>query len=339
MEFLKAKVIRKENEGANAASIWFETTPAYLKDYKPGQYLNIRHGINGKTELRAYSISGVEGFNVRIGVKRVEGGLISNLLVNDIAEGNELEISFPEGRFILPDSARKVIFIGGGSGITPVISQLNSFLERGVSAEMFLVNRTPEEAMYQDELMDLADRYPEKFKLKEYFSGSDGRCTQEKIQDWIKEDLSRLQVDTVSLCGPEGLMNTAEKALGTFGFGSHKILKEYFFISEAEEVSNVTNNENMQPLDSAKITFIVDGDEEEVEFSGDKSFLQAGLDAGIDLPYSCQGGICSSCEAVVNEGQVKMIKNMVLTDGEIAEGRVLLCQCLPLTPEVTVEVE
>lgn len=339
MDFLKAKILAKHSEGSEAASFWFETTPSYLRQYKPGQYLNVRYVFNGKTEIRSYSISGTEGFNVRIGVKKVNDGLVSNFLIDEIGVGNELEISFPEGRFVLPESARKLIFIAGGSGITPVLAQLNTFLERGISAELFLVNRSETEAMYLDEIRDLAERYPEKLCLMEYFSSEKGRCNAETIQNWLKENLSRLQVDLVSICGPEGLMKEVEKAFSVFGFGSHKILKEYFFASDTEETARVLDNENMVALDEAELTFLVDGDEEVVHFCGDKSFLQAGLDAGLDLPYSCQGGICSSCEAQVVEGQVKMLKNMVLTDGEIEEGRVLLCQSLPLTGKVVIEVD
>ncbi|MFD1314084.1 2Fe-2S iron-sulfur cluster-binding protein [Namhaeicola litoreus] len=341
---LKVKEVRRETP--SSVSVLFEI-PSELKSefrFKPGQYVNIRKKIQEKELRRAYSIcSSLNSGEVRIAIKKVEGGSFSVFANEKLKAGDVLEVTAPEGRFILePEQAEdKYVMFAAGSGITPILSMLSSLLESKSNSQVVLVygNQSLEETMFLENIETLKKNYPERLALHYVFSRKlsekhhFGRISENLLTQILKEEKINPSVSGIYICGPEGMIDQVNHYLLKHQFSEDQIHIEWFNVTEEKEV-----NQN-EFKGSAKVKIHLDEEETTFEMRQDETVLGAALAHGVDAPYSCQGGICSSCLAKVTEGAVKMDNNRILSDEELAEGLILTCQAHPITSTVSIDYD
>lgn len=341
---LTVKKIVKETP--NAVSIAF-TIPEDLTEtfsFIAGQYITIKHTLDGKEIRRAYSICNAPNNGMlKVGVKKVEDGSFSVFANTELKEGDVLEVMPPQGKFVIePDAnhTKKYVAFAAGSGITPVISILTTVLEEEPESTFLLVygNKSVSETMFYDELHRLEEQYPDRFDLEYIFSQTDkdgalfGRISKANANYFLKNKHKGENFDTFYLCGPETMINEVSETLQENGVHEDQINFELFTTSEAEVAVDVKDG-------FTKITVIVDDEEESFEMSQKKLVLDAILEQKIDAPYSCQGGVCSTCIAKVTEGKVTMVKNQILTDSELEEGLILTCQSHAITPTLVIDYD
>lgn len=328
----------------SSVAISFEVPATLSADFafKAGQYLSLEATIDGKPVRRSYSLSSAPHENrLTVGIKKIEQGVFSGFANEVLTEGDTLNVAPPEGRFVyVPNSATQhLLLIAAGSGITPILSILKTALEKSTSATVQLVygNKSPQESMYQDQLIALQEQFSDRLKIQWVYSKSNepdalfGRIDASVIKYSLNQ--TDKTPDHVYLCGPEAMINTAQDALISAEIKKENIHFELFTASESKAPATAKAGD--------KITLSIKADDENytLESSGDKTLLDAALQQKIDVPYSCQGGVCCSCIAKVTEGSAKMENNQILTDEEIEEGLVLTCQAYPTSATVTVDYD
>lgn len=344
--FHRLQVANIEKETANSVSITFEIPDSLASEfsYKAGQYITIKHELNGEEIRRAYSIHcAPSSKQLKVGVKMVEGGTFSVYANETLKKGDILEVMPPEGTFILepnPDVTHYYVAFAAGSGITPILSIVETVLVEEPNSKIALVygNRSKQEAMFHSTLMKLARDYPERLILEFIYSQKHeenarfGRIDRSLVNYYIKNKFEFTTFDAFYLCGPEPMIDEVSSTLKENGVNEKIIHFELF--TTAEEGLLIAPHEG-----DTNITVIVDDDTESFTMAKSTSILQASLDQGLDAPYSCQGGICSTCIARIKEGKAEMRKNQILTDGEIAEGLILTCQAHPTSATIVVDYD
>lgn len=341
---LKVSEVRKETP--NAVVVTF-AVPLVLKgefNFSAGQYITVKHSHNGEEIRRAYSIcSTPESGKLSVGIKKVEGGSFSIFANDKLEAGDRLEVMSPQGKFIV-DPEKKATnnyaaFVAG-SGITPVLSIVTTVLEQEPDSKFLLVygNQSKKHTMFFNEIMKLKQDYPQRFFPEFVFSRSkeeqsrEGRIDQDLVNDFLKNKFKFTIFDTFYLCGPEPMIDAVSSALKLNGVNEKAIHYELF--STAEEGLLVEEHDGM-----TTITITIDDEIETFTMKQTDSILEAALGKDLDAPYSCQGGICSTCIARLTEGKAEMRKNQILTDGEIADGYILTCQAHPTTATVAVDYD
>lgn len=342
-EFHALTVSDIKRETPNSVSISFEV-PENLKenfDFKAGQYITIKYFQNGKEVRRAYSISSSpKSGELRVGVKKVDKGVFSPFANEKLRVGDSLEVMPPTGKFLLEPDLRHYAAFAAGSGITPVLSLIKSTLEERPQSNFLLIygNRTKEEAMFYDEIIALQNKYPDRFSVEFVFSRQEeencrfGRIDRSIVNYFLKNKYDNISYESFYLCGPEEMIDEVSATLKQHGINTKQIHHELF--STAEKGLLVEKHDG-----NTKITVILDDEEEVFDMPQTKSVLEAALDEGLDAPYSCQGGICSTCIARLKEGKAEMRKNQILTEAEIADGLILTCQAHPTTPKIVVDYD
>ncbi|RRA94730.1 2Fe-2S iron-sulfur cluster-binding protein [Paenimyroides viscosum] len=340
---LKVKEIRRETP--LAVSIVFDV-PADLKadyQFQAGQYINIKTTINGAEVRRSYSISSSPKSNeLRVVVKAVESGLFSNYVTQHLQVGDVLEVAPPEGKFILENTNAKVIVgIAAGSGITPIISLAKDTLESGTDSTFILIygNKTAEDTIYFSEIEALKNKYLGRFFVHYTFTTAQvegslfGRIERSTINFVLKNKHNDKRVDEYFLCGPEDMIKKVTDVLKENGANEEQIHYELFTTSSTNGEIPVSG-EGM-----VKVTVLVDDVETTFNMPRTENILNAALKHGIDAPYSCQGGICSSCMCRTVKGSAEMKTNHILMDDEIEEGLVLACQAYVTSDEIYVDFD
>ena len=312
--------------------------PAALSDkfrFTPGQYLTLAIEVNGEHLRRSYSICSATNEALSIGVKAIENGKVSNYL-NEISAGAEIIVFEPEGNFIWAPTLKNVVAIAAGSGITPIMSMLKSAGAQ-TSFQLFYGNKSPEESLFLSEILALNNTKSHLYySQKEVASAQYGRVDEAALNDEIKQNLSMLQADAFFLCGPQQLIESAEKTLAFFGVSVQKIHKELFFVNEVSAPAAAVSAFSGK----SKVKVMIDGEIAEFEMQGqDKSILELSEKAGLDAPFSCRGGVCSSCRAKVLKGSAAMRMNHSLTDAEVTNGYILTCQAHATSPELIVSFD
>ncbi|MCG8205878.1 ferredoxin--NADP reductase [Tenacibaculum finnmarkense] len=344
--FHKLNIEKIIKETADAVSILF-TVPAELKEaytFIAGQYVTIKASINGQEIRRAYSICASPKSNqIKVAVKAVEKGLFSTYATTQLKENTVLEVSEPEGKFVLePKAAKNYLAFAAGSGITPVLSMIKAVLEKEVSSTFTLVfgNKKAESTIFYDELNGLSEAYPKQFNLhyifsKEAVSNSKfGRIDKGHVNYFVKNIHKAISFDATYICGPEEMINLVSETLQEANFDKENIHFELFTASAtATEIPAASSD------GKSEITVLLD--DEETTFSMDKTdtLLAASLRNKLDAPYSCQGGVCSSCIAKVTQGKAVMSKNSILSDDELEDGFVLTCVAHPCTPKLVLDFD
>ena len=345
--FYKLQIKEVKRETANAVSVAF-TIPEELKaayKYVAGQYINLKLTLDGTEIRRAYSIcSSPNSGELRIAIKSVKNGTFSKFANDNLKVGDIIEVGQPEGKFTFePNSERQKNYAAfvAGSGITPVLSILQSVLESEPKSSFVLVygNKTPEETIFHNQLHDLQLKYVGRISVHYVFSQAKldgelfGRIEKSAVNFVLNNKHKEKEFDKFYLCGPEEMINLVSDVLKEHNISEKNIKFELF------STTSVENKEATSHDGHTKITVLVDDEEATFEMSQKQTILEAALKQGLDAPYSCQGGICSSCLARVTSGSAVMAKNSILTDSEIAEGLILTCQAHPTSSEIYVDYD
>jgi ring-1,2-phenylacetyl-CoA epoxidase subunit PaaE len=337
-------------ETPECISVKFDLPPELAPEYRfvQGQHIGLRATLDGEELRRSYSIcSGVDDGEIRVAIKRVGGGKFSRWANEALKAGDQIDVMTPEGRFFTPlDSAKAKHYAAfvAGSGITPVLSLIRTTLACEPKARFTLVygNRRQSSVMFHEALEDLKDRYLTRFRLYNVFSREaqevelfNGRIDAAKVNQFLESLVPPDTIDEAFICGPLTMIDEVEVALIGAGVPSQHVHVERFGIP-GEATQEIDDAEAAQ----SHIELIIDGVRREVDFMpGQHSILDAGRAAGVDLPFSCKGGMCSTCRAKVLDGQVRMAKNYALEPHEVAEGFVLTCQSYPMTERVVISYD
>ncbi|MES2800106.1 MAG: 2Fe-2S iron-sulfur cluster-binding protein [Bacteroidota bacterium] len=307
--------------------------------FKPGQFIEIMVNIDGKDERRDYSICSGKNETLAIAVKSVSDGNVSKWINTKVKAGQDFLISKPHGNFVVDDNSKNIVAIAAGSGITPIMSIAKEIESRGGNLRLFYGSRTVKSIIFKEELDALSNTFVQYFISGEQIDGfENGRIDKNSFTDCIKNDLSILKADEFLICGPEQMIFDAVTALKFFGVPEKKIHFELFSPSDLFAPKESEAGNSFQGI--AKIAVILDGEKSNFELEGDgKTILDACNKEGIDAPYNCRGGVCSSCRAKIISGSVMMSKNYTLTDEEVAEGYILTCQAHPTSKELTISFD
>ncbi|GAB2849419.1 phenylacetate-CoA oxygenase/reductase subunit PaaK [Pseudoduganella ginsengisoli] len=353
-KFYPLSVAAVTHETRDCIAVTFAVPPELQQSfqYQQGQHLTLRTHINGEDVRRSYSIcSAVQDNRLRVAIKRTPGGLFSTWANEAVKPGTMLEVMPPMGHFNVPlDAANRKQYMAfaAGSGITPMLSIIKTTLmtEPNSSFTLFYGNRASSSVIFKGELGDLKDIYTDRLNIVYVMSREqqdielfNGRITKEKTKQFLRLWVNPADYDTAFICGPEDMMHGVSEALQEAGMPKANIKIELFAASipkhqhkpraAAELGTGLT--EVTVVLDGNHTTFTMDKDKE--------SILDAGLKAGIDMRYSCKGGVCSTCRCKVLDGKVDMDVNYALEDYEIARGFVLSCQSFPVTDKVVVDFD
>jgi len=348
--FHQLKVKNIQREAKKAISVVFEV-PENLKAsylFKAGQYITLKTIINGHEIRRDYSIcSSPQSGELKIAIKEVKDGTFSAYANNQLKIGDILEIAPPKGRFVFTPNdniTKNIAAFAAGSGITPVLSIIKCALEEEIHSKIILVygNKTTEDTMFLNELLALQHQYKDRFSIQFVFSKQDdadsifGRIEKSTVNYVMKNKHKHIDVDAFYLCGPEAMIHVVKDVLTANGIDEKRI---HFELFKAAKPADVVEADSTKSDGKTKITIIVDDETSTFEMSQKQTVLEAALDEDIDAPYSCQGGICSSCLARLKEGEVTMRQNNILTEKEVAQGLILTCQAQPTTATVVVDYD
>ena len=344
---LSVKSINRETE--KSISIAFNL-PENLKEtfaFSAGQYITLKTEINGNEIRRDYSLCvSPKSGELKVAVKEVKDGTFSAYANNTLKVGDTLEVAPPKGRFTFTpnDSKTKNIAVfAAGSGITPILSIIKCALEEEKLSKVILVygNKTTADTMFFDEILELQHAYKDRFSVQFVFSQQDeedaifGRIEKSTVNYVIKNKHKHVEVDAFYLCGPEAMIHMVKDVLTEHDIDENRIHFELFKASKPAEIESNAAVSNGK----TKITVTVDDESTTFEMSQKQTILEAALDEDLDAPYSCQGGICSSCLARITEGEATMRQNNILTESEVAEGLILTCQAHPTTDSITVDFD
>lgn len=342
--FHKLSIKNIIQETADAVSVVFDI-PENLKSnfsFQAGQYITIKKEIKGEEVRRAYSIcSSPQSEELKVAIKAVENGTFSVYATSELKIGDILEVHEPEGKFILnPEATKNYIAFAAGSGITPVLSMVKTTLSNSdASFTLIYCNKSEADTIFKNELESLQSEFSNRFNLHYIFSRQNvegslfGRIDEGFTNYYVKNIYKNTRFDAAYLCGPEEMINTVSSTLQGNGFDASQILFELFTAS--------TEEENTDQIKDGETTINILLDDEEVSFTMKQTdnILAAALRNDVDAPYSCQGGICSSCLAKITEGKAVMTKNTILTDSEVADGFVLTCQAHPTTSKISIDYD
>ncbi len=352
--FHDLRVKRIEPDTAEAKIVTFEV-PENLREvfgFTQGQYLTLRKTIAGEDLRRSYSIcAGVDDGELRVGVRKVRGGVFSNWINTELKAGDEISVMAPQGRFFVPiDTAARRQYVGfaGGSGITPILSIMKTVLAREPLSRFTLVyaNRTLQSTMFKEELEDLKNQYLTRLSLHHVFSDEPtdapinmGLMNRHKVREFRAGLVPAASIDHAFICGPFQMNDEAEAALREAGVPEARIHIERFGVPQAA-AGAVVHAEQPGDAETARVTIIRDGLKREVAFrKGQPSILDCASAAGLEVPFSCTSGVCGTCRAKVVEGEVRMDRNFALEKAEVEAGFVLTCQAHPLTERVVLSFD
>jgi ring-1,2-phenylacetyl-CoA epoxidase subunit PaaE len=319
--------------------------------FQPGQYLTLRTTMDGEEVRRSYSIcSGPDDGELRIAVKKVDGGAFSNWAADELKCGDELDVMTPTGRFGVthaPDQARLYVGFAAGSGITPILSIIKGVLARERQSRFFLFygNRNADGMLFREELEELKDRFMQRLSLFHVISGEEqdipilhGRLDGDKVRVLLRSLVPASEIDHVFICGPTGMSVEVEATCHAIGIPSDKIHVERF-VSEFGGKPRPKKIVEPGAPPKAIASLIIDGKRREVPVAEGEAILDAALRAGVDLPFACKGGMCSTCRAKLVEGEAQMEVNYSLEPWETKAGFILTCQARPCSDKVVVDYD
>src|SRR5437762_1518987 len=348
----RARGVRRR-ESKDAVSLTFAIPAALADDYRfsPGQYLTLRTTMAGEEVRRSYSIcSGPDDGELRIAVKKVDGGAFSSWAADELKAGDELDVMTPTGRFGVahaPDQARVYVGFAAGSGITPILSIVKGVLAREPNSRFFLFygNRSTSSMLFLEALEELKDRFMQRFSLFHVISGEEqdipilhGRLDGEKVRVLLRSLVPAESIDHVFICGPSGMSEDIETTCRDISIAEDRIHVERF----VSEFGGKPRAKKVIPASAppkALASLVIDGKRREVPVAEDESILDAALRAGMDLPFACKGGMCSTCRAKLVEGEAQMEVNYSLEPWELKAGFILTCQARPVSDKVVVDYD
>lgn len=349
---LTVRDVRRETRDAVVLTLEPRPEDAAAFAFRPGQYLTFRRDFDGQELRRSYSICAAAGEPLRVGVKRVDGGAFSTWAGEALKPGDVLEAMPPMGGFTAPPApaeARHVLLFAAGSGITPVLGILRTLLEQEPKASATLVygNRSAAGIMFREELEDLKNLHLGRLSVLHILSGEGqdaelfaGRIDAAKCAKLFERWIDVRSADLAFVCGPEPMMLAVQGALKDHGMAAERIRVELFAAGQQGRAARKATVANAAEGAAVQASVTLDGATRAIEIARDgQSILDAALAANIDAPYACKAGVCSTCRALVLEGETEMAANYALEDYEVRRGYVLTCQARPLSDRVVVSYD
>ncbi|MFP5019477.1 1,2-phenylacetyl-CoA epoxidase subunit PaaE [Pseudonocardia phyllosphaerae] len=338
----------------DAVAVTFDVPDDLREHYafRPGQYLTLRRTTPGGAqpeERRSYSICAPAGAAPRVGVRRVDGGLFSSWLVDEVTTGDVVEVGPPSGSFT-PDLAAGTHhgLIAAGSGITPVLSIASSLLAGHDDTRVTLVygNRRTDTVMFTEEIADLKDRYGPRLHLLHVLSREpteaeifNGRLDEGKLQALLGGLVDVGGVDDWWLCGPLGMTDAASSVLAGLGVEKRRVHRELFYVDEPPPELHREDDVPAGDGTGSEVTLVLNGRTTTLSLPRDRPLLDSAQEVRGDVPFACKGGVCGTCRARVVDGEVDMRRNFALEDDEVDAGFVLTCQTRPVSDAVTVDFD
>lgn len=354
--FFPLTVKKLVRETADATTLYFEI-PENLKDtftYTAGQYLTFEVEMGGEKVRRSYSLctySGVDAMPA-VTVKRVDGGKMSNYLNAEIKEGDVMSVMPPMGKFtVVPDASRAAHYVlfGGGSGITPVLGIAKAVLADEPNSEVTLVyaNRNPDSVIFKQTLSDMEKASNGRFKVHHNYDtapltyfGLKGMLNVDKVQSIVKSKIGgSFDQYQYFICGPGPMMEVIKDGLRNLGISGDRVNTEYFAAPTSKSAADEKPSQSTDFNGVSEVTLTVYGKTHTITCDQNTTILNAAMKQGIDPPYSCTVGVCTTCRAKVTVGKMHMLEREGLSDAEIAEGYVLTCQSVPRSAEITLKYE
>ena len=349
--YFRLKIKDVVKVATDAVNVVFEN-PGKNFEYKPGQFLTIIDTVSGQKVRRAYSLCTTSYLDAdpAVTVKRVPGGLLSNHINDHYKAGDTVEVMEPMGKFTTEyhnDKVRKAIFFGGGSGITPLFSIMRTILDQENFSKVALVygNRDENYIVFKKELAELEAKFGGRARvihiLQEDPNGlthHHGLPTTDMVTD-ILEEIGFGEMAEYYICGPQPMMDVVKDGLIRADVDISKIMMESFKpgVTSPEDLLQQPTSKSPEGV-SSEVTILLDGEEHVINVPSGKPILDAGLDENLDMPYSCQSGLCTACRGKCLEGEISLDGAEGLTEDEIKDGYVLLCVGKALTEKVKVEV-
>jgi ring-1,2-phenylacetyl-CoA epoxidase subunit PaaE len=358
LSFHPLTVAQRTEETQDSVSIALAVPPE-LRDafrFRAGQFLTLKAQIDGREERRSYSICVSQDAyeahgHLRVGIKRVAGGRFSNWANEHLLPGQMIEVMTPDGRFTTATNAQRAqhyVGFAGGSGITPMMSLIGTVLADEPRSHFTLIygNRSMRSIMFLEQLEGLKNRYLGRLRLYHVLSDDhqevelfNGLLDQAKCTAFLEQLVPASTIDEAFICGPEPMMNAAEAALLEGGVPRERIRIERFGVPLPSGAPKAVAPVAPSGSDY-EVILLADGKSRKLKVPAQGvSILDAGLAAGVDLPYACKGGVCCTCRAKVIEGEVVMDKNYTLEPAEVAAGFVLTCQCHPRSERVVLSYD
>jgi ring-1,2-phenylacetyl-CoA epoxidase subunit PaaE len=347
-------VARVERETEDSVRVCLQVPPELREQFHflPGQHLPLQLVLNGRKVRRTYSICSTPGhWPLEIGVRVQPGGLFSEFAAAELSVGSVLEAMPPFGQFHADpeaDSRTRVAF-AAGSGITPILSILRTTLETETQSRfmLFYGNRRQRTTMFIEDLYALKNRFPERLQLFFLFSQEDqefpvmrGRLDAEKVRELWAVFCSGVRPDEAFICGPDTMIDTVSTALASLGMDPGSIHAERYGVPRLRPSARVPAAVDDGTERVASVTVIMDGHQKTFDMAATSSnVVDAAARHGIELPYSCKGGVCATCRTWLREGQVRMKANFGLEPWEVEKGFVLACQSYPLTDKVVLDYD
>ena len=350
---LTVKEVRVETPECVSISLHVPEELKQVYAYKHGQYLTIKCNVNNEEVRRSYSICSSPLDNeLRIAVKKLEGGVFSAHAHHSLQPGDVLEAMPPMGKFLTElhiTNKKTYVAFAAGSGITPVLSIIKTTLTTEPQSQFTLIygNRNRHTIIFREELEALKNRFIARFRIIHVLSAekmdapiNSGRIDQAKCELIFKSVIDPQQVDEFFICGPAEMIFSIEKLLENKGIDRKKIHYELFTTPGMSTTTSPTQDPKNHHGLKSTVTIKLDGAafDVDVDYAGD-SILNAALKHGADLPFACKGGVCSTCRAKLIHGLVDMDANYALEPEEIERGFILTCQSHPRTEKVVVDFD
>lgn len=333
-----AEIIRETHD---SCSIVFDV-PAELEEkfrYRAGQFLSFKVPIGGKVLTRSYSLSSSPEVDpkLKVTIKRVDDGRVSNWINDEVKAGDVLMVVPPAGLFVLNDKQRPITLFAGGSGITPCISLAKTALHTtDRKLRLIYANRDARSIIFEQELEALVAAHPDRLSIEHSLDDREGFLDVKRVEHYAVDALE----SDFYLCGPGVFMDIVERALAALHVPSEQVHIERFVSPpdpDAAPADDAAASGEAAHVAPEKITVVLDGGEHEIDIQPEERVLDAARRAGLDPPFSCEEGYCSCCMAKLTEGKVKMATNDCLTADLLEEGWVLTCQAVCTSRKIKIE--
>lgn len=352
-KFHALTVSAKQRETSDSVRIALDV-PDELRDeftFQSGQHLPVQIERDGRKLRRTYSICTRPGeWPLEIGVRIQPGGQFSEFAANDLSVGDQLAVMPPNGQFHVElDAANKKFYLGfaAGSGITPILSIIASVLQDEPHSRfaLFYGNRTQGTTMFIDDLYALKNRFPDRLQLHFLFSQEEqefeiasGRLDDAKVRELIACFCGGTRPTEAFICGPDTMIKTVTNTLIDLGLAAQFVHAERFGARKKTAAAPVATD--VETSDVTKVTVVMDGHRKSFDMPRTGiNIVDAAAKEGIELPYSCKGGVCATCRTHVREGEVKMVTNYGLEPWEVEKGFVLACQCTPVSDKLLLDYD
>lgn len=332
--FINATVVAKRVLTTESVEVSFKVEDGSALEYEAGQYITLECEIEGQGVQRCYSLASTPKTDktLKIGLKRIRGGVMSNFIVDNLGLNAIVKLKQARGKFTAKNNYDEYIFFAGGSGITPIYSILKTILPEGKRAKLYYYNKRELHTMYKTEIDGLAKTYGSHFQV--YYNNTEEggrRIGFENTYDLVRKEESKFSTQYF-ICGPEGMMDNVKAGLEYADVPEAAITLEYFNVS-----SSITDLV-FQDRATYEVDVYVKDKITKLEIAAGDSVLKAILDAKLELPYSCENGVCGSCIAKIRSGDFMMAETDGITETEKADGYCLTCITYPTGNKLKLEL-